>query len=302
MPSIAEKLDMLNGSSIFTTFDLASGYWQIGLSPESKEKTAVVTKFGPMEFNVMPFGLCNAGATFQCYMEKMLFGLNRSTAYIDDILTFSESWKEHLNDLKALLDCLSAAGLKIKTNKCRIDYGETKFLGFIINKGGVSIDKTRIQAIKDYPCPKNQKQLKRFLGLASYYRKFAKDLATTIDALTKLTSKKNIFKWEQIHQEAFDRVKEILTNPPILAYPDFSKTFRLQTDASNTGQGAVLSQLDESGQQKVICYASRTLNEAERRYSTIEQELLAVIWATEQFRIYLYGKKFELETDHRPLT
>ncbi|CAF0985152.1 unnamed protein product [Brachionus calyciflorus] len=188
------------------------------------------------------------------------------------------------------------------TSKCKIASDETTFLGYKISSEGISIREDRIKTIKNYPRPTNGKKVKEFLGPASYYRQFIHNFAHIVEPLNKLTRKNIRFKWDENCQNAFKSLLNSLCNPPILAYPDFSKTFYLATDISNYGIGAVLCQKNDQDQERVIFYASRSLNNAERNYSTIERELLGIVYAVEKFRYYLYGTEFVIITDHNPLT
>lgn len=302
MPCTEGKINKLNGCNFFSVFDCTSGYWQIKLTDRAKQISSFVCSKGLFSFNVMPFGLCNAGATFQRIMEVILAGLTNSTAYIDDILTFSTDFESHLAHLEKLLTRLKEANIKIKTRKCKVACDETLFLGYKITRKGVGIDESRVKAIKNYPRPKNQKQVKQFLGLAGYYRHFIPNFSDKAEPLNKLTRKNVKFKWDEKCERSFEMMIDSLTSTPILAFPDYKKPFHLATDASNTGLGAVLSQVDDNGKERVIYYASRTLNQAEKNYSTIERELLAIVFAVEKFKYYLYGTEFTITTDHNPLT
>lgn len=302
MPNIEDKLNKLHGCRYFTSLDCLSGYWQIEMSPRAKEITAFICSRGLFQFNVMPFGLCNAGSTFQRIMESILDGLNNSTAYIDDVFTYSDTFEGHLQHLEQLFIRLRDANIKIKTAKCELACHETLFLGFKVGKEGVRINEDRVRAMKNLTKPKTAKKVKTFLGLASYYRKFIPKFADLVEPLNRLTHKNVKFRWTEECDKAFDTVIKLLTTSPVLAYPNFNQEFHLTTDASDYGLGAVLSQFDEKGIERPICYASRTLNTAERNYSTIEKELLAIVYGTENFKYYLYGKKFTVHTDHNPLT
>ncbi len=301
VPLIEETLDALRGSSFFTTLDLASGYWQMALDKESKEKTAFISDKGLFQFEVLPFGLSNAVAFFQRSMENILDGLTNSKAYLDDVMTHSRTFKEHLVHLELVFKRLDEANLKIKPSKCLFVARETKFLGFDISIAGIKPCDDKLDAIKNYPVPKNQKGVKRFLGLASYYRKFIRNYSSTVDPINKLLKKGVKFEWSNECQECFNKVIGLLINPPILAFPDLNREFCLTTDASCSGLGAVLSQVMDDGEEKVIAYASRTLSDAEKNYSATELECLAVVWATDNFRHYLYGRKFTVWSDHNPL-
>ena len=302
MPFIEEKLESYGGKSFFSSLDLTSGYWQFQVDPQSRKLTAFICHVGSFEWVNMPFGLCNAGATFQRAMESVLDGLEASTAYIDDILTASETFEEHLADLEKVLQRLRKHKLKIKPRKCTFGARETKFLGFIVSKDGLKLCPSRDECIRQYPRPRNAKGIRQFLGLASYYRKFLRNFATVMSPLSQLTHKTVNFVWTDECENAFQKTKEMLLHPPVLNYPDFNRRFILATDASNVGIGAILSQTNEEGDETVVAYASRTLNSAEKNYSTTEQELLAIVWACDRFRPYLFGVEFDLITDHKPLT
>ena len=249
----------------------------------------------------MPFGLCNAGATFQRAMQELLQEFDFARNYIDDIMISSETFSEHIQHVEAVLLKLRQVNLKAKPSKCCIADSETKFLGFIVSQDGIKVCPSRSDAISNYPTPNSPKQVRSFLGLASYYRRFIEGFSDIAAPLTALTSKQNKFIWSEECKTSFNELKRRLISPPILQYPDHQKMFCLTTDASNVGLGAVLSQPSDD-KENVIAYASRTLSAAERKYTTTELECLAIVWAVERFRPYLYGTVFELVTDHKPLT
>ena len=302
MPAVEDKLNKLAGCKIFSKLDCTSGYWQIGLTERAKRITAFICKQGLFQFNVMPFGLCNAGSTFQRVVENIIGNLKNTTGYIDDIFTYSKSFEEHLDDLEQIFIRLKEANIKIKTKKCEIATEETKFLGYLVTKNGIQIDPSRSESIKKYPRPQTKKNIKEFLGLANYYRQFIPKFADIVDPLNQLTREKVRFKWSDECELAFKTMLELLSSSPILAYPNFERQFHLTTDASVVGLGAVISQFDENNIEHPIFYASRSLNSAERNYSTIERELLAIVFGVDKFRYYLLGKKFKIHTDHNPLT
>ena len=303
IPRIDETLDTLAGSCIFTTLDLLSGYWQVAMHPADKEKTAVCTQDGLFEFNVMPFGLCNAPATFQRLMDCVLAGLHWQSClvYLDDVIILGRSFPEHLNNLRAVFDRLREAGLKLKTSKCNFCQKEVVFLGHIVSEEGISTDPAKVQAITSWPTPTSQRQVQQFLGLCNYYRRFIQDFATMAKPLHRLTEKTCEFQWSDQCAEAFRKLKQRLSQAPILAFPDFTKTFVLDTDASNDGIGAVLSQ-ENDGRETVVAYASRVLSKAERSYCVTRRELLAVVTFLQHFRPYLLGRHFVVRTDHGSLT
>lgn len=303
LPNISDLLDKLGRCHYFTTLDLASGFHQIEINEESVEKTAFSTEFGHHEFLRMPFGLKNAPATFQRVMDQILRGLVNKTClvYLDDIIIFSTSLQEHITNIKEIFNRLRDAGLKIQLDKSEFIKREVAYLGHIVTPEGVKPNPAKIKAIKAYPIPKTTKEIKGFLGLLGYYRKFIPDFAKLTKPLTlclKKNSKIDVNNTE--YKKCFETCRNILLDEPILQFPDFSRPFNLTTDASNVALGAVLSQ-GPIGNDKPVAYASRTLNNHEQNYSTIEKELLAIVWATKYFRPYLYGRKFKIITDHRPL-
>ena len=303
LPRIDETLDSLSGSTYFTTLDLAAGYWQVGIEECDKEKTAFSTRRGHYEFNVMPFGLTNAPATFQRLMECVLAGLTgeQCLIYLDDIIVFSSTFEEHLQRLTNVFIALRKAGLKLKPSKCFFAQKEVHYLGHVVSAAGVSPDPAKVEVVSSYPVPTNVKELRQFLGLANYYRRFVPDFSKIAEPLHKLLRKGNTYSWYSACQEAFTALKHRLTTPPILAYPDFKLPFLLYTDASDFALGAVLSQVQD-GKERVICYWSRQLTKPERGYSTTEREALAAVSSVKEFYPYLYGSSFRLITDHNPLT
>ena len=304
IPRIDDTLDTLAGSQWFSTLDMVSGYWQVEVGVEDREKTAFCTLNGLFEFKVMPFGLCNGPATFQRLMDLVLAGLQMShcLVYVDDVIVMGRSFQEHLHNLRQVFERLREAGLTLKPSKCAFFQTEVFYLGHIISRKGVSTDPAKIDKVVRWPTPKSAKDAQQFLGLAGYYRRFVRDFATIAKPLHRLTEKTTQFEWTTECHEAFQTLCQRLCSAPILAFPNFSKPFILDTDASNTGLGGVLSQLDETGNEHVIAYASRTLSKAERRYCVTRRELLAVVTFTQHFRPYLLGRQFTLRTDHGSLT
>ena len=304
LPRIDATLDSLGDCSLFTTLDLASGYWQVEVAEPDKEKTAFSTARGHFEFNVMPFGLTNAPATFQRLMECVLAGLSgeQCLIYLDDIIIFSSSFEEHLVRLVSVLQRLRQAGLKLKPAKCHFAMKQVVYLGHVISAEGIYPDPSKTAAVADYPAPKDAKQLKKFLGLANYYRRFVRHYATIAEPLHSiLRGKPKHFHWDEQCDKAFNTLRNHLVTPPILTLPNFSIPFVLYTDASDVAVGGVLSQ-QQDGVERVIAYWSRQLKPAERKYSTIEREALAAVAAIKDFYPYLYGHRFTLITDHNPLT
>ncbi len=302
LPRIDDSLDSLGKAKYFTTLDLASGYWQIGLSSEAREKSAFCTKQGLFQFTVMPFGLTNAPATFQRLMERVLAGLQWQTClvYIDDIILFSTTVDEHIAQLQAIFTRLKEAGLKLKPKKCCIFRRKVKFLGHVVSDRGIETDPDKLSAVKDWPRPQNLTELRSFVGFCSYYRRFLPDFAATAKPLIKLTEKNAVFRWEDDQEQAWSKLKQLMTEAPVLAYPNRDATFVLDTDASDTGIGAVLSQIIDD-EEHVVAYGSRVLTKQERRYCVTRRELLAVVHFVKTYRHYLLGRPFVIRTDHAAL-
>ena len=301
MPYIDEELESFRGKRFFTTLDLTSGYWQFLVDEKARQYTAFNTHQGSFEFKRMPFGLCNAGATFQRHMQQLLEEFEFARNYIDDIIISSRTFEEHLIHLEQVLTKLRTAKLKVKPTKTHVADHETKYLGFLVSEEGIKVCPSRSEAITNYPQPTSQKEVRSFIGLASYYRKFIEGFSDIAGPLIALLSKSVKFIWTEECTLSFEKLIASLISPKILVYPDFTKKFCLTTDASKIGLGAVLSQPD-GDEENVIAYASRTLKDAERNYTTTELELLAIVWAVERFKPYLFGTVFELITDHKPLT
>ncbi|XP_068111085.1 uncharacterized protein [Hyperolius riggenbachi] len=305
MPRIDELLDKLAAASYLTIMDLSRGYWQIPLAPDAREKSAFVTPFGLFEFTVMPFGMKNAPATFQRAVNDLLAGMQDfAVAYLDDIAVFSTTWDEHLNHLSQVLERLSSANLTVKPSKCQVGMTEVQYLGHRVGGNTLRPDIGKVDAILAWPRPITKKQVQAFLGTAGYYRKFVPAYSTLAKPLTDATSKKHpkVVSWTPECEAAFQALKQALVSAPVLQAPDFRRRFLVQTDASDYGLGAVLSQVDEKGGEHPILYLSRKLLPREVAYSTTEKECLAIVWALHKLQSYLYGRSFTIITDHNPLT
>lgn len=316
LPRIEESLDALSGARWFTTMDLASGYNQVPVTEGDKAKTAFCTPFGLFEFNRMPFGLCNAPRTFQRLMER-IFGAQHCQSlllYLDDVIVFSSSVDEHLSRLDAALSRLQHEGLKVKLEKCSFFQKEVQYLGHLISQDGVSTDPSKIAAVGDWPHPTNVTELRSFLGFASYYRRFVEGFAKLAAPLHRLaaelagTKKRKVQSrglragWTEGCEESFQKLKACLVSAPTLAFADFSLPFILEVDASHSGLGAVLSQ-EQGGRVRPVAYASRSLHPAEKNYSSMKLEFLAMKWAmVEKFREYLWGQSCVVWTDNNPLS
>lgn len=307
LPNICEILEQLGKASYFSTLDLANGYHQIPIDEKDRAKTAFSTSEGHFEFNCMPFGLKGAPSTFQRMMNNILAGVNgiKCFVYLDDIVIYGYDLKDHNSKLIEVIELLRQFNLKLQPKKCFFLRKEILYLGHIISTDGIKVDKSKIDAVCSYPIPQNQKQVKSFLGLASYYRKFIKNFSLIAQPLTDRLRKNNkSFSWDCHCSDSFEKLKHALTNAPVLQYPNFKNTFIVTVDASDYAIGAVLSQkfiVDTDEADLPIAYASRVLNPAERHYATVKKECLAIIFGVRRFRPYIYGRKFLIVTDHRPL-
>ena len=302
LPRIDMCLDALGSACLFSTMDLQSGYWQLEVDEADRHKTAIITKYGLFEYAKLPMGLCNSPSSFQRCMELILRGLQWKTVliYLDDIIVFSSSLDEHLVKLREVFQLLQSSGLKLKPAKCDLLKKEVLFLGHIVGVNGIRPNPKLIDAVKKWVEPTTVKQVQQFLGLCNYYRRFVYQFSEIASPLTKLTEKKADFHWDQECQVAFDGLKEALCEAPVLAYPRSSGLFIVDTDASNTGVGGVLSQLQDD-EEKVIWYASKKLSRAQRQYCVTRRELLAAVIFLQEFRHYILGQEFILRTDHNSL-
>ena len=302
IPDHQQIIDCLSGSNYFSTLDLSQGFYQIPLRKADQEKSAFTIRSGQYCFTRMPFGLTNSPCTFQLVLNKVMRKVNwkKCVIFMDDILVFGKSEKEHNSNLEDVLHILEENGLKITPTKCGILKEEVTFLGHIISKNGVRTDPSKIASMKELNEPTNRKELQTFLGMCSYYRKFIKDFASISSPLYDLTSTKQKFEWNTAHSKAFHELKEKLSMPPILSYPNKKDKFVLYTDASDYAIGSVLCQ-SQNKEEKVIAYASRKLTKSEINYSVTKKELLAIINFIRHFKHYLWGVEFEVKTDHRSL-
>jgi hypothetical protein len=303
LPRIDELLERYQTARWFTSMDLASGFHQVEMSEEDKEKTAFICSEGLYEFNVMPFGLRNAPGTFQRLMDKVLkdhIG-DFVEVYVDDIMIYSKSLEDHMIHIEKVLQKLRDYNLVIKLKKCRFCQKKIEFLGHEIGEEGLKPNSKKIETINNIQEPKTVTEVRSFLGLCSYYRRFVKGFSKIAGPLTELTKKDVPFIWAQGQQESFDKLKKMLVENPILSHPDFSKDFILITDASADGLGAILSQKNENDKEVVIAYASRRTNNNERNYPITDLECLAIIWAVKHFHKFLINTKFKVITDHAAL-
>lgn len=302
LPLIQETLEQLGTSHYFSTIDLTSGYHQIPIAPGDQEKTAFTTAEGHFMYQKMAFGLCGAPATFQRLMDRLLGRLKGEGCYVylDDVVLYSETVEEHASRLGQVLGKLRDANLKANWEKCSFAASNVTYLGHVVTAEGVKPNPDNLKSVSSFPRPRSATEVRQFLGLAGYYRRFIPNFAEVARPLTQLTKTKGVFAWDKEQQNSFDALRTALCSEDVLVYPDFRDPFILATDASNVALGAVLSQRRD-GQERPICYASRQLRGPELNYSATEKELLAAVWATKQFRCYLLGRRFKLVTDHAAL-
>ena len=303
LPNMQEILRKLRKAKFISTLDLKSAYHQIPLAAEARPITAfTVPGLGLFQFRRMPYGLTNAPATFQRLIDKVI-GPELEPhvyAYLDDIIIVAETFEEHKACLKMVLEKLKAAGLSLNPAKCVFCKPEVAYLGFLVNRDGTRPDPAKVAPIKAYPTPKDLKGVRKFHGMASWYRRFIPNFATIAEPITRLTKKNYKFEWLDEQQHAFDLLKAMIILAPTLQRPDPNCPFIVQTDASDVGLGAVLLQEIE-GTERVLEFASRVLAPAERNYSVTERECLAVVWAIGKFRPYIDGYEFKVVTDHSSL-
>uniref|UniRef100_A0A672FVX5 Gypsy retrotransposon integrase-like protein 1 n=1 Tax=Salarias fasciatus TaxID=181472 RepID=A0A672FVX5_SALFA len=329
MPRIDDALDSLSGSKWFSVLDLRSGYYQIAMTEEDKEKTAFICPLGFYQFERMPQGITGAPATFQRLMEKAVGDMHllEALVYLDDIIVFGKTLEEHEQRLLKVLDRLEEIGLKVSIDKCQFCQPQVKYVGHIVSANGIATDQEKVEVVKDWKVPTHLKPLKSFLGFCSYYRRFIANYSAIIRPLSELTkgyaplwqdpkarkktdSSKVYFKtsepfgerWTQTCQDAFEKIRDCLINAPVLAFADPTKTYILHVDASMNGLGAVLNQEYPEG-LRPVAFASRKLKDSEQNYPVHQLEFLALKWAVvDKFHDYLYGAKFIVRTDNNPLT
>jgi hypothetical protein len=315
IPDAQQLFDTLDGSCYFSTLDLSQGYHQVPVAESDIPKTAFTTRRGQYEFLRMPFGLCSAPATFQRVMHKVLRHENwlQCLIYLDDVLIFGKNAEEHEERLRQVLQRIRQAGLKLSSEKCHLFKKEVSYLGHIISHKGIETSNEKIEKVENFKVPSNEDELRSFLGLCGYYRRFIKDFAKIVAPLEKLCITKwnkkaqkkpqptTNWHWTEEHENSFKHLKWCLTHAPILAFPTREDRFILDTDASHDCIGAVLSQI-QNGEEHVIAYASNRLTKCERNYCITRKELLAIYKYVLYFKHYLYGRKFTVRTDHQALT
>ena len=301
LPRIEELFAAVSGGKIFSKLDLSHAYLQLQLDEASKEYVTINTHRGLYRYTRMPFGVASAPAIFQCTMETLLRDLPMVVVYIDDILVAGRSHEDHFANLAQVLRRLEDAGIRLKKEKCSFCLSQVEYLGHWISAEGLRPSMTKVQAITDAPKPTRVSELKSFLGLVNYYAKFISNLATILSPLYKLLGRTQAWQWKEEQQSAFEKVKKLLTAPNLLAHYDDSKPLVLACDASPYRVGAVLSHVTGDQTERPIAYASRSLHSAERRYSQLDKEALAILFGVSKFHQYLYDRHFVIYSDHKPL-
>ena len=302
MPLIQEIFANLSGMKYFSKVDFCDGYWGIPLDEESKPITGFATRTKQYVWNVLPQGYINAGNIFQNNVNDALGDLlwNGAMPYVDDVIIYSKTLEEHIQKLETFFERMEKAGFFLKLRKCQFLMQEMEFLGHTLSDKGLRPSDEKIKAISQISAPVTKKGVQSFLGLAGFYRRYIPDFSKRTHELRQLTKKASEFVWTDRHCSEFEDIKSELCRAPILTYPDWDKTFVIQTDASIVGLGAVLMQKHDQG-YKVIEYASRSTTPCETRYSISELACAAIIWAVDKFKFYIQHSHFELVTDHRAL-
>ena len=302
IPRIEELFASLAGGRRFSKLDLSHAYQQVVLDERSRQYVTVNTHKGLFRYNRLPFGVSSAPSIFQRLMENLLQGIPGITVYVDDICVTGRTDEEHLQHLEETLKRLKTAGMRLKRAKCEFLLSSVEYLGHVISAEGLRTSDSKVKAILKAPAPQNVADLRSFLGLVNYYAKFLPDLATVLAPLYQLLQKHKKWKWNEEQAKSFQEVKDLLKSSRVLMYFDDSLPLVLACDASPHGVGAVLSHKLVNGDERPISFASRSLTAAEQKYSQLDKEALAIIFGVKRYHQYLYGRHFELKTDHKPLT
>lgn len=304
LPRMEDCVDSVGSAKFVTKIDLLKGYYQVPLTPRAQEVSAFITPSGLYSYNVMSFGLRNAPATFQRLMNCVVSGLEGCAVYLDDVVVYSQTWEEQRCRLRALFDRLVDAKLTINLAKCEFVKATVTYLGKVVGQGEVRPVREKVRAIDSFPVPTTKKELMRFLGMIGYYRGFCANFSTVVAPLTDLLKANNKFEWSPSCQGAFMNAKLLLSTAPVLVAPRWDRAFQIQVDASQVGAGAVLLQKDDNGVDRPVSYFSKKFNSYQLNYSTIEKETLALVWAVQNFDVYVGGGSMPVVvfSDHNPLT
>ena len=302
IPQIDDTLEALKGAKIFSTLDLKSRYWQVPIKEDHKSKTAFRTSSGQLyEFNRLPFGWCNAPAIFNRLMDNVLSGLSWEVClhYLDDIIIFSKIWEEHLHRLRMVFLRFREANLWLGQQNCTLARTSVTFLGHLVSEEGLQPDPRLLESIQEIQPPTSVTQVRSFLGLVGYYRRFIKGFSKIAAPLNNLLETNKPFAWTEECTKGYQELKDLLLKEPVVAYQDFTVPFRLYTNASNIGLGAILAQKQKG--REIICCLSRMLNKSEQIYSATKKECLAVVWGIKNFRNYLIANHFKVYINHYSL-
>lgn len=302
IPRIEELFASLAGGKTFTKLDLSHAYLQVPLAAESQQYVTVNTHKGLFKYKRLPFGVASAPAIFQRVMETLLQGIAGVCVYLDDILVTGSSEGEHLHNLTQVLQRLANAGMRLKKQKCEFMLSSVSYLGHVISAAGLHTEEAKVRAVVDAPQPKNVTELRSFLGMVNYYGRFLPDLATTLSPLYSLLRQTTSWLWGTKQNKAFRAVKEQIKSGRVLTHFDDRLPLVLACDASPYGLGAVLSHRMSDGCERPVGFASRTLTKAEQNYSHLDKEALAIVYGVKKYHQYLFGRRFEIKTDHKPLT
>ncbi len=296
-------IDRIGNAKFVTKLDLLKGYWQVPLTEHASEISAFATPDAFLQYKVLAFGLKNAPATFQRLMNQVLAKVKNCEAYLDDVVCYSDTWSSHLQTLEEVFSRFQAVNLTLNLAKCEFCHATVKYLGKEVGHGTVRPLEAKVQAIVEFPVPKSKRDIRRLLGMAGYFRSFCKNFSDVVKPLTDNLRKAVSFNWNTKCQFAFESLKNLLCNAPVLAAPDFSRPFKLEVDASGTGAGAVLLQEDDQGIDHPVCFYSKKFNHHQVNYSTIEKEALALLLALQHFEVYVgsSSQPVDVYTDHNPL-
>ncbi|XP_037615670.1 uncharacterized protein LOC119482245 [Sebastes umbrosus] len=303
LPLMDDCIDEIGPAKFVTKLDMLKGYWQVPLTPRASEISAFVTPDHFLQYTVMPFGMCNAPATFQRLVNKVLGGVSNCRAYLDDIVVYTDDWESHKATLREVFCRLSAASLTLNLAKCDFGKGTVLYLGQQVGQGRVRPADAKVAAIAAFPVPTTRRELRRYLGMAGFFRRYCMNFSTVAAPLTTLTSPSKPFVWTDECQKSFESLKALLCCGPVLSAPNFSLPFKVEVDASGVGAGAVLLQEDTQGVDHPVSYFSRKFNKHQLKYSTIEKEALALLLALQHFEVYLASsvEPIRVYTDHNPL-
>lgn len=304
LPRMEDCIDNVGSAKFVSKLDMLKGYWQVPLTPRASDISAFVTPDSFLQYNVMAFGLRNAPATFQRLVNKVMADVPNCSAYLDDLVVYTSTWPEHVSVLTMVFQRLADASLTLNLAKCEFGKATVTYLGKQVGKGQVRPVEAKVVAIKEFPTPTTRRELRRFLGMAGYYRSFCKNFSSVTKPLTDLLSPAKEFIWSAESQCAFEAIKHLLCSSPVLSAPNFSVPFKLEVDASAVGAGAVLLQEDEEGIDHPICFFSKKFNRHQCNYSTIEKEALALLLSLQHFEVYVGSTSYPVVvyTDHNPLT